>query len=139
MGVRKRERSQLAAIDQINMTPLLDLTFLLLIVFMITMPLMEYGTAVNPPEMNASKLPEESFRSVTLKADGRLDYEKSAMTRDQLLAVLKQLKAESPKTVLLVRADGSCSYDDVIALMRDIKNSGFTNISLVTQAERSGK
>ncbi len=137
--MRKRERSQLAAIDQINMTPLLDLTFLLLIVFMITMPLMEYGTAVNPPEMNASKLPEENFCSVTLKADGKLDYEKTTVTRARLMENLKKLKASSPKTVLLVRADGSCSYNDVIELMKDIKNSGFTNISLVTQAERTGK
>ena len=38
----RRKRRQMAAIDQINVTPLLDLTFLLLIVFMITMPLMEY-------------------------------------------------------------------------------------------------
>ncbi len=136
---RKRGRSQLDAIDQINMTPLLDLTFLLLIVFMITMPLMEYGTAVNPPEMNASKLPEESFCSVTLKADGGLDYEKSSVTRAELMTRLKTLKESSPKTVLLVRADGKCSYDEVIALMRDIKNSGFTNISLVTQGERSPK
>ncbi|UKI30200.1 MAG: biopolymer transporter ExbD [Lentisphaeria bacterium] len=59
---RKRSRSQMAAIDQINVTPLLDLTFLLLIVFMITMPLMEYGTSVNPPEMNADKLPETDFK-----------------------------------------------------------------------------
>ena len=48
---RKRRRlNQKGAIDEINVTPLLDLTFLLLIVFMISMPLMEYGTSVKPPE-----------------------------------------------------------------------------------------
>lgn len=61
MGRRRKMRSQLDAIDQINVTPLLDLTFLLLIVFMITMPLMEYGTNISPPEMNSGKLPEENF------------------------------------------------------------------------------
>ena len=44
MTRRKRGRAAMAAIDQINVTPLLDLTFILLIVFMISMPLMEYGT-----------------------------------------------------------------------------------------------
>ena len=43
MSRRRRNRTPMAAIDQINVTPLLDLTFLLLIVFMISMPLMEYG------------------------------------------------------------------------------------------------
>ena len=55
MGRRRKMRSQLDAIDQINVTPLLDLTFLLLIVFMITMPLMEYGTNISPPEMNSGR------------------------------------------------------------------------------------
>jgi len=128
-------------IDQINVTPLLDLTFLLLIAFMITMPLMEYGTSVNPPEMNAQVLPPENFKSVTLTKDGALDYERKLVSREELLAHLRDLKSSAPKTILLVRADGSRSYNDVIALMKDIKNSGFTNISLVTQAENrtSGK
>ncbi len=134
---RRKQRSQLDAIDQINMTPLLDLTFLLLIVFMITMPLMEYGTSVNPPEMNAEQLPPENFRSVTLKKNGDIDYERRIVSREELMLELRQLKSESPKTILLLRADGTRPYNDVIDLMRDIKNSGFTNISLVTQAERS--
>ncbi len=134
---RRKQRSRLDAIDQINMTPLLDLTFLLLIVFMITMPLMEYGTSVNPPEMNAEQLPPENFQSVTLKRDGDIDYERRVVTREELMIALRALKEKSPKTVLLLRADGDRPYSDVVGLMRDIKNSGFTNISLVTQAERS--
>ena len=56
---RKKMRSQLDAIDQINVTPLLDLTFMLLIVFMITTPLMENGIDVTPPTMNADKIDTE--------------------------------------------------------------------------------
>ena len=90
----RRKRRQMAAIDQINVTPLLDLTFLLLIVFMITMPLMEYGTNISPPE-----------------------------------------KENAPKTQLLLRADGSRTYNDVIELMALIRHAGFDDVSLVTQAE----
>jgi biopolymer transport protein ExbD len=46
------------------MTPLIDLTFLLLVTFMITIPLMEYGVNVNPPEMNADKLPDENYKVI---------------------------------------------------------------------------
>ncbi len=141
MSRRRRRPSTMNTIDQINVTPLLDLTFLLLIAFMITMPLMEYGTSVNPPEMNAQVLPQDNFKSVTLNKDGALDYDKRIVSREELMVHLRDLKNTSPKTILLVRADGSRSYNDVIALMKDIKNSGFTNISLVTQAENrtSGK
>lgn len=132
---RRKQRSQLDAIDQINITPLLDLTFLLLIVFMLTMPLMEYGTSVNPPEMNSKQLPEDHFRSVSLTKDGLIEYDKQIIPREALMERLREVKAAEPDTVLLLRADGSRTYLEVMELMRDIKNSGFTNISLVTQAE----
>ena len=132
----RKHRAPMAPIDQINVTPLLDLTFLLLIAFMLTMPLMEYGTSVNPPEMNAKPLPEQQFRSVTIAADGSLAYQKETVSRDALLERLRELKAAEPETVVLLRCDGGRAYGEVIELMRDIKNSGFTKISLVTQAER---
>ena len=132
---RKRSHSQMAAIDQINVTPLLDLTFLLLIVFMITMPLMEYGTSVNPPEMNADKLPETDFKSVTLTKQGTIVFDRETVTKDELVELLKQLRERSPKTTVLLRADGERSYNDVIELLTFIKNSGFREITLVTQAE----
>ena len=133
---RRRHRAPMAAFDQINVTPLLDLTFLLLIAFMLTMPLMEYGTSVNPPEMKAKPLPENKFRSVTIASDGSLSYQKESVTREALIERLRELKNAEPDTVVLLRCDGSRAYGEVIGLMRDIKNSGFTKISLVTQAER---
>lgn len=133
---RRKHRQPMASFDQINVTPLLDLTFLLLIAFMLTMPLMEYGTSVTPPEMNAKKLPDKQFKSVTIGADGSLSYQKESVTREELLARLRDLKASEPETVVLLRCDSTREYGEVISLMRDIKNSGFTKISLVTQAER---
>lgn len=94
----RRKRRQMAAIDQINVTPLLDLTFLLLIVFMITMPLMEYGTNISPPEMNSDKLPEDNFKSVTLTKTGTIMLDKDTVTREELPALLARLKESEPKT-----------------------------------------
>lgn len=125
----------MSAIDQINVTPLLDLTFLLLIVFMITMPLMEYGTNISPPEMNSDKLPEDNFQSVTLTSTGTIMLGKEPVTRAELTAALSRLLANAPKTQLLLRADGSRSYNDVIELMALIRHAGFQDVSLVTQAE----
>ena len=82
---RRKHRQPLASFDQINVTPLLDLTFLLLIAFMLTMPLMEYGTSVTPPEMNAKKLPEKQFKSVTIAADGSISYQRETVTRETLM------------------------------------------------------
>lgn len=137
---RKKVRSQLDAIDQINITPLLDLTFMLLIVFMITTPLMENGIDVTPPTMNADKINTEKVtRNLTITRDGLLTYEKIKVTPAELLATLKTLQASDPDAVLLLRADGSRSYSEVIAVMDTIRKSGFKNIQLVTLSEGKGK
>ena len=133
---RRRNRAPMAAIDQINVTPLLDLTFLLLIAFMITMPLMEYGTSIKPPEMNSEKLPDENFVSVTLTKDGTIMLDKDAVSRADLQNKLKELSEKKPKPQLLLRGDGERSYKDVIELLALVRSSGFNDATLVTQAER---
>ena len=135
MSRRRRNRTPMAAIDQINVTPLLDLTFLLLIAFMITMPLMEYGTSINPPEMNSEKLPEENFISVTLTKDGTVMLDKEAVSRADLEKQLRILSEKKPRPQLLLRGDGSRTYNDVIELLALVRNSGFVDATLVTQAE----
>ncbi len=136
MRHRKRGRLKLAAMDQINVTPLLDLTFLLLIAFMITMPLMEYGTSIKAPEMNSNELPQDNFKSVTMTKQGTIMFDKDVVTRDELISKLRELKLSGAKVDLLLRADGERSYKDVIELMAEIRRCGFDDVTLVTQAER---
>ena len=133
---RKKMRSQLEAMDEINITPLLDLTFMLLIVFMITTPLMENGIDVTPPTMNADKINTEKVtRNLTITRDGILTYEKQPITPAELLKTLQTLLASSPDAVLLLRADGSRSYSEVIEVMKTIRESGFKNVQLVTLSD----
>ena len=132
---RKRRRFQAESFDRIDVTPLLDLTFLLLIAFMITMPLMEYGTNIKAPKMNSNKLPENNFKSVTITAKGTITFDNEAVTKEQLAETLAELKATGAKKDLLLRADGSRAYKDVIELMALIRNCGFDDVILVTQPE----
>ena len=135
MSRRRRNRTPMAAIDQINVTPLLDLTFLLLIAFMITMPLMEYGTGIEPPEMNADELPTENFVSVTLTRDGTYILDKDAVSKEMLKSKLREMSQRTPKPKLLVRGDGERSYKSVIELLALVRDCGFKDATLVTQAE----
>lgn len=139
MRRHRRGRSQMAAMDQINVTPLLDLVFLLLIAFMITMPLMEYGTTIKAPEMNAQPLPEEAHKTVELSKTGTVLFDGEAITVQELIAKLKELHRDAPKTIIMLRADAAGSYGSVIKLMKEIKTSGFEDVTLVTQAEGNSK
>ncbi len=132
---RRRRASNMGTIDQINMTPLIDLTFLLLIVFMITMPLVEYSMPVETPQMNASPMPDKNSKTVVLQKNGKINIDKNEMSTAEMITFFSNLKVSAPNTIILLKADGACSYDKVIELMRDIKGCGFENISLVTSKE----
>jgi len=132
---RQKQRSQLSAIDEINMTPLIDLTFLLLIIFMITAPLLEYGVDVSPPEMNAETLDEEDSQVVNLNNRGEIVFDKNIVTSEELTARLGALFLQKKDMTVLVRADGDRPYREVMAVMKAVKNSGISKISLVTIAE----
>lgn len=130
-----KQRSQLRAISDINMTPLIDLTFLLLITFMITVPLMEYGVNVNPPEMNAEKLPDDNFKVINLDKKGGIQFDKKNYKLNELKEELIRIKNLNDKISLLIRADGDRQYKEVMELMKIAKEAGIKEISLVTQAE----
>ena len=132
---RRRNRTPMAAIDQINVTPLLDLTFLLLIAFMITMPLMEYGTNVKPPAMNSDTLPDENVINLVLTKSGTFMIGQEAVDRDELIRRLEILSSQNPKPQLLIRGDGERSYNEVMELLSIARNAGFSDATLVTQAE----
>lgn len=132
---RRRNRTPMAAIDQINITPLLDLTFLLLIAFMITMPLMEYGTNVSPPEMDGEALPEENFITIEVDKEGKYFLDRQEISAEDLAARLRELSAQNPQPDLLVRGDSEQEYGGVLDLLRLARSCGFRNASLVTQAE----
>lgn len=132
---RQKHRSQLDSIDEINMTPLIDLTFLLLIIFMITAPLLEYGIDVSPPESNAEQLPEDNSKVVNLDNKGQIVFNRRVLTKEELVEELRAVFGMNNKTSILIRADGTRPYNDVIELMNTVKEAGFSNISLVTQAE----
>jgi len=136
---RRRNRTPMAAIDQINVTPLLDLTFLLLIAFMITMPLMEYGTNVKPPAMNSDTLPDENVINLTLTKSGTFMIGQEAVDRDELVRRLEILSSQNPKPQLLIRGDGERSYNEVMELLSIARNAGFSDATLVTQAEDKAK
>lgn len=136
MASNQKRRTQNTAIDEINMTPLIDLTFLLLIVFIVTVPLMEYTTDVSPPEMNADKIDEDK-NSVTvgLDKDGRMSFKKEIVDKEGLASRLQAAFLKNKNLNVYIRGDGSRPYKEVIELMKIVKSVGFKNVSLITIAE----
>ncbi len=122
-------------IVDINMTPLMDLTFMLLIIFIITVPVLDYSTDVTPPRMTTDKQmdSEESKIVVTLNAEGVCDIDGVPTSFVSLEEAFRSRRADGIEQVYL-RADGSRPLEDIVAVMRAAKNAHM-KISLMTQAE----
>ncbi len=132
-----RRRFPVTAYDQINLTNLIDTLFLLLIIFMITAPLLEYSVDVNPPEMNANQIsPDNNAKVVNVKSDGSIVYEQKTISEAELQIVLSRIEQQSGReTAIFLRGDRNVNYGAVINVMRIIRGSGFRNVNLVMQEE----
>jgi len=123
--------------DSINVTPLIDTLFFLLIIFMVTAPLLEYTVEVSPPQMNADKMePDPDSKIVNVKEDGTILFERRTVSADQLVSELSALAARDSKEPIYLRADGKLLYGKVMEVMKMIRNAGFSNVLLVMEEEQ---
>ena len=135
-----RRRFQSKTYDEINITPLMDTVFFLLIIFMITAPLLEYSIDVSPPKMEAAEIKADDYTKVIhVTKDKMIQFErKKNVPMNELLARLRELKQsrDSKKYKFYLRADRELRYGDVLDVFKTIKKAGFADISLVTEAEQ---
>ena len=132
-----RRRISSTPYDSINLTPLIDTLFFLLIIFMVTAPLLEYTIDVSPPEMNANAIPKEedqNAKTVNLKQDGMAVFQGETMSRERCIGELIKLNTD-PKIKVFLRADRNLTYGSVIDFLAKVHNNGFKNIFLITTEE----
>lgn len=130
-----RKRRSRGRFCEINMTPLMDLTFLLLITFIITMPAMEQGISVKLPRGSADVLPAKQAQTITMDKQGSLYLNNRGIEFEELERQLGILAAEDANTAVLVRADTGLDYGSVMKVMKALYKVRLTRISLVTSAD----
>jgi biopolymer transport protein TolR len=127
--------TSLKQLSEINLTPLMDLTFILLITFIITFPLIEQGIPVNLPKGESSELAPEESRTITIDGDGMLYLDNVGISREALSARLTELIRFSPRLTVLVRGDESIPYGQVVEVLKVLHAAGITRMALVTQPD----
>jgi biopolymer transport protein ExbD len=136
---RRTSIKPLQELNEINMTPLIDLTFLLLITFIITMPMVEQGIPVNLPKGKAKELDQSETRSITIDGTGGLFLDQAVISLEQLGVEMKALAANDPDTTVLVRADDKLAYGRVVEVMRILSEAQITRMALVTTPDGAPK
>jgi biopolymer transport protein ExbD len=116
---RFSQRSALVTLSEINITPLLDLAFVLLIIFVITTPLLEKGIPMNLPKGGVPDRPRDKrdIRTVEISPKGTIYYQKQAMTLPEIEANLTKDSQANPNLVVDIRADETGKWKDVAAVM----------------------
>ncbi|MEI6891980.1 MAG: biopolymer transporter ExbD [Pontiella sp.] len=132
---RRTSLVNLNQISDINMTPLMDLTFILLITFIITFPLIEQGIAINLPKGKAADMMESETRSISLNFDKQLYLDNVPISEAELLSAMMEIGANDPNTTVYVRADRKLPYGDVVAIMKILHDASITKMALVTEAD----
>ena len=130
------KQSRLHVISELNVTPMLDLCFVLLIIFMIATPVLEQTTAINLPKsdkgVGKSADSKTQYRFVTIAADGALAIGNRAVNRQQLEAEFAQIAAmpEADQPIIRVRGDGGLAYQKIIDVLSLAKSKGLTKVGL---------
>jgi biopolymer transport protein ExbD len=130
-------KDRLSALTEINVTPLIDLAFALLIIFMITTPLLEQTIEVNLPVEAAKSQSEdrEDFQSISINRDGLYFWGEEQVSEQQLSDLLDTMAMDPAPPVLSIRADAQLPYQRVITVIDMIKQRDLSKISLDTKVD----
>ena len=132
---RRTSLVSLNQISDINMTPLMDLTFILLITFIITFPLIEQGIAINLPKGKAADMQDVVSRSISLNLKNQLFLDDVPVSKEELVLAMMDVGTAEPDTTVYVRADRKLAYGEVVEIMRVLHDANITKMALVTEAE----
>ena len=126
------QSSQDEVMSEINMTPLVDIMLVLLIIFIITMPVLQHSIRVNLPQASTQAQPvQPTHINVSVNAQGEVFWNERGVSAEQLRELARQASADN-NTQLHVRADKTTPYQHIASVMADIQNSGVRQVALVT-------
>ena len=127
-------------LNEINVTPFVDVMLVLLIIFMVTAPLMTQGVEVDlPTTRTVRNLPQDSEHLVlTVRKDGRIFLDEYQVSMDELEDHLKRLVAGQKKQLFL-RADKEVPYGTVVQVMGEIKAAGIDKLGIVAEQPKQDK
>jgi biopolymer transport protein ExbD len=130
--------NKLAVISDLNVTPLIDLAFSLLIIFMITTPVIEQYNRIDLPTQNVEnnqKPPEQEDKFITIDASGNYNWGQDTVTKSELETLLDQV-AQGPvdQPTIHLRGDRSLPYQKIMDVINMLKSRNLTKLSLDTKA-----
>lgn len=120
--------------NEINMTPLVDVMLVLLIIFLVTIPVMNNAVKIELPRASSQPIDEKpAFVDVFVQADGTIVWDKTPVSDAELDVQIAQAAQREPQPEIRLRADRAVRYERVAQLMAAAQQGGLTKIGFVTE------
>jgi len=135
---RRYKRVPLKLISELNMTPVIDVTFLMLIAFLVTYPLMESSVFIRLPRATLNQPPppdQKKPHNIAINATGEIFFDNAAISLEELQAELTRRIQEDPQTAVTVRGDESITYGEFMKVTAVLNKAKVTRMQLLTFAE----
>jgi len=121
---------------EINMTPLVDVMLVLLIVFMITIPVMQHSVKIELPQASSQKndVKPESI-NINISAKGQIFWNNAPIDIDTLQIYAQTAAKKNPQPEVQLRADKNARYETVAQVLASSKRAGLTKVGFITEAQ----
>ncbi len=133
MGVAKRTTT---VVNDINVTPMVDVMLVLLIIFMVVTPMLQKGVSVdlakahNPRNMQDAD--KEDAVVVAVTKDGRIYLGSNQLPASELAPKVKDMLATRPDKTVYVKSDSRAKYKDVVDVVDNVRSAGVSDLGLLT-------
>lgn len=137
MSLKKTSRSHHTSLNELNITPLLDLVFVLLVIFIITTPQMMNNLEMNLPSGKPPPPQKEKpkINRIVVDASGQTFLNDQRVTAAQLRDDLVQLKAEDPELKVVVKGADEVDYQHMVTVLDVLQQLDITKVGLATETD----
>ncbi|MEM7383427.1 MAG: biopolymer transporter ExbD [Verrucomicrobiota bacterium] len=135
MRKRYHSRSGMTTLAELNVTPMLDLAFVLLIIFMITAPLLAESKDLIIPTSKArgDALDPDQIYTIGINKSGKVSLEGNPVSDNELVQMLQQLRNEKPELGAVIQAHRTIPIQEVVHVMDLLKSIDVTDVAILTK------
>ena len=136
-GRRRRRGRRAGVINEINMTPFIDVMLVLLIIFMVAAPLMTVGVPLDLPQTKAAQLNvDQKPIMLSIRQSGQVFLAEAELKDNEIIPRLGQVARNGQEERVFVRGDRKVDYGRVAQVMAIVTSGGFKRVALVTEPEQ---
>jgi len=136
--VKKVSKGHHSSLNELNITPLLDLAFVMLVIFIITTPQLSNDLEMNLPSPRKPDKPPPpaKINRILVESSGRVIFNEQPLELPALKQTLLAMKASDPETSVVVRGAADVDYQRVIGVLDLLQQADITKVGLATETDR---